>query len=120
MQDTTTPATIKVWDPLIRIFHWLLAAAFFTAYLSAEESQTIHTLAGFIGTPHARFKDFIVGPGQVMRYGKSLLQRRSPRYLGHNPAGAVMIVLLLLSLTIVACSGMITLGIEEHAGPLAG
>ncbi len=130
----TTPSTIKVWDPLVRLFHWLLASAFFTAYLSAEESQPVHNYAGylivslivgrilwgFIGSTHARFANFGVGPSKVLSYLKALIKRQPTNYLGHNPAGSVMILLLFGSLLATAFSGMINLGIEEHAGPLAG
>lgn len=126
--------TVEVWDPLVRAFHWLLAGAFFVAYISAEESQQVHSMAGylvvsivvgrllwgFIGSTHAKFKDFVVAPSKVLRYLKALHNRESTRYLGHNPAGAVMILLLLGSIIAITFTGMITLGIEEQAGPLAG
>jgi len=129
-----TETTVKVWDPLVRVFHWLLAGAFFTAYISAEESQQVHNLAGylvisivigrlvwgFLGSTHARFQEFVVGPSTTADYLKAMLQRKHRRYLGHNPAGALMILLLLTSLLATGFTGMITLGIEEHAGPLAG
>lgn len=127
-------STVKVWDPLVRVFHWLLAGTFLVAYITAEESQQIHTLSGylivslvigrvlwgFIGSPHAQFKDFVVGPNTLICYLKAMLKREHPRYLGHNPAGAAMILMLLSSMIVIAFTGMIILGIEEHAGPLAG
>ncbi len=130
----TQANTVSVWDPLVRVFHWSLAGAFFMAYISAEEWLNVHTTAGylvisivvgrllwgFIGTSHARFRDFVVGPRKTLTYIKSMASRRHPRFLGHNPAGAVMILALLFSLAATASLGMITLGIEEHSGPLAG
>ncbi len=126
--------TVSVWDPLVRLFHWVLAGAFFTAYISADEWLNVHTTAGylvisivlgrllwgFIGSHHARFRDFVVGPRKTLAYIKAMPSRRHPRFLGHNPAGAVMILALLFSLAATASLGMITLGIEEHTGPLAG
>ena len=41
------PRSVKVWDPVVRIGHWLLAGGFLTAYLTAEENQPIHVLAGY-------------------------------------------------------------------------
>jgi cytochrome b len=42
------------------------------------------------------------------------------RYLGHNPAGGLMIVAMLLSLLATTVSGVVVLGAEEGVGPLAG
>jgi len=74
--------TIKVWDPLVRIFHWSLVACFATAYLTGEEDGSLHVYAGyaviglvlfrilwgFVGSSHARFKDFVFSPGKVIQY----------------------------------------------------
>ena len=63
-----TPATVRVWDPLVRVFHWSLVLFFFTAYLSEDVSDTVHIWSGYavgglitfrllwglIGTKHAR------------------------------------------------------------------
>ena len=127
---------IKVWDPLVRIFHWTLVAAFTVAFLTEGEDSTmfLHSWAGYtilglvlfrlvwglIGTRHARFTDFVRTPATVLAYGKDLLRGRARRYLGHNPAGGLMIVLLLISLLMTGLMGMALLGIEEQAGPLAG
>jgi cytochrome b len=126
--------TVKVWDPLVRIFHWSLVAAFFIAYITEDEFLTPHVWAGyavlglvtfrllwgFIGTRHARFSDFVTAPKNALVYGRDALLGRAKRYIGHNPAGGLMIVLLLISLIVTTVTGIALYGAEEHAGPLAG
>ncbi|HSP00691.1 MAG TPA: cytochrome b/b6 domain-containing protein, partial [Thioalkalivibrio sp.] len=94
----------------------------------------LHTLAGYtalglilaripwgvIGTRHARFTDFVRPPRVALVYVRDLLLGRAKRHLGHNPAGGLMIVALLVTIPLVALSGMALLGTEEGAGPLAG
>jgi len=107
--------------------------AFAVAYLSAEELETLHAYAGyvvaglvlfrifwgFVGTEHARFGDFVYGPGETIAYLKGLFAGRPRHYLGHNPAGAAMIFLLLFSLIVTCATGLKVYGLEGH-GPLAG
>ena len=38
---------VRVWDPLVRIFHWGLVAAFATAWFTADELQPVHEIAGY-------------------------------------------------------------------------
>lgn len=123
---------IRVWDPIVRFGHWILAAAFFTAYLT-EDFLVAHVWAGYAvagvvavrllwglaGTRHARFSDFVRSPRAVFRYLGDMLRHRARRYLGHNPAGGVMILALLFSLAVTASSGLVLYAYEEGAGPLA-
>jgi len=127
------PAEIKVWDPLVRAFHWLLVAGFATAYLVEDEPLAIHVWAGYlvlgliavriawglVGPQHARFTDFVRGPGAVGHYLGDALRGRAPRYLGHSPAGGAMVIALLVLLTAIGLTGLALYGAEEHAGPLA-
>lgn len=123
---------IKVWDPAIRLFHWLLVALFALAYLSGDEGETLHIYAGygvlgllgfrlvwgFVGGQHARFSDFIYGPATTLRYARSLLSGKPAHYLGHNPLGGWMVIWLLLSL-FGACWSGLELYAAEGKGPLA-
>ncbi|MCF8016410.1 MAG: cytochrome b/b6 domain-containing protein [Chromatiaceae bacterium] len=133
--DTATPSTrVRVWDPLVRIFHWSLAAGFATAFIVEDDLLGVHVWAGYlvliliairlvwgvIGTEHARFGDFVRGPGQALAYIKDALRFRAPRYLGHNPAGGAMVIALLLSVVATGLTGMALYGAEEFSGPLAG
>jgi cytochrome b len=114
------PATVRVWDPLVRIFHWGLVASFATAWLTAEEFEKVHHQAGYIvaglvtfrvvwglvGSRHARFSDFLYRPSAVMSFVGDSIAFRARRYLGHNPAGGAMVVALLLALAVITASGI--------------
>ena len=102
---------ILVWDLPTRVFHWSLALSFLGAYLSSESEryQAIHLalgyiflglivfrlIWGFIGTTYARFSNFSFSPTTVVQYLQGLAQKKVQHYVGHNPAGAMAIFLLL-------------------------
>ncbi len=110
----------RVWDPLVRLFHWSLAAAFAIAWFERGEAA-IHETAGLvvlvlviiraawglIGPASARFETFIKGPIATAAYVFSIMRGRPAHFLGHNPAGAAMIAALLLALTATAASGLL-------------
>ncbi len=124
---------VKVWDIAVRAGHWALVVFFAIAYLSGEiELETLHAWAGyailgivlfriiwgFVGTPHARFADFVFGLKQTGAYARSLLTREPKHYLGHNPLGGWMIIALLAALLLVSWSGLELYAVEGK-GPLA-
>lgn len=130
-----TTHEIKVWDGAVRIFHWALVIAFAVAYLSeGDDLMTVHVWAGYaiaalvifrllwgvLGTEHARFRDFVVAPSAAFSYLKGVFRGTARRYLGHNPAGGWMILLLLAMLTLISLTGIALYGVGDHAGPLAG
>ena len=125
---------VYVWDPFVRLFHWTLVVAFTVAYLTEEDLITVHVWAGylvgalvltrviwgFIGSPHARFSDFLYSPGTALRYMRDLMLFRAERHLGHSPGGGYMVVLLLLFLAATVVTGLVVYGGDQQAGPLAG
>ena len=129
----TDLSQIKVWDPLVRFFHWSLVSAFFIAFITEDELLTIHSWAGylilallgirffwgFIGTRYARFSDFVYSPANILQFLKDTLHLRARRYLGHNPAGGARVIMLMISLLLTSITGVLLLGAEEQAGPLA-
>lgn len=102
---------VKVWDWQLRLSHWTLVAVIAVAFLSAEEDSPLnqwHVLAGwiagilivfrlvwgFVGGEHSRFSDFI-RPSRIGGHVRALLERRAEPALGHNPLGAIAVVILL-------------------------
>ena len=101
-----------VWDAPVRVFHWLMVLCFAGAWLTSDGERwaLVHetlgwTLAGLVvfrllwglvGTRHARFGDFVTGPKAVLRYLSAVARRRPEHHVGHNPASALAIVVMLL------------------------
>jgi cytochrome b len=130
-----TPPQVYVWDLFVRIFHWTLVVAFTVAYLVEDDPLIVHVWAGyvvgilvlarvtwgFVGSPHARFSDFVYAPSTAFRYVRDLVMfRGGHRYLGHSPGGGYMVVLLLVFLAGTVATGLVIYGGEQQSGPLAG
>jgi len=115
-----TSGSVRVWNPFIRVFHWSLVIAFFTSYFGNDDF-TVHNTAGyvvlglvllripwgFVGPKNDRFAHFVRGPWHTFRYLINLFRGRPDHHLGHNPAGAWMIVTLLIVLLVTTLSGVL-------------
>ena len=100
--------TIRVWDPLVRLLHWTLVICVLSNLLN-ENGESIHRwlgytasvvvfvrfIWGFVGPQYARFSDWFPTPSRLFPYVKALLRNEAPRHIGHNPAGAVMMLALM-------------------------
>ena len=115
---------VLVWDRLVRIVHWLLAGSILVAWISAQVHgvpavKSIHEWAGyvalglialriawgFIGSGYARFSQFLCSLATAGKYAFLVFRHQEPRYLGHNPLGAWMIVALLVTAFLASGSG---------------
>ena len=111
MGNETDRTNVLVWDLPVRAFHWLFAASFAVAFATGESDRwrDVHALSGYgflvlagfrvawgvFGTRYARFGSFPPAPRAALSYLRSLLAGRPAHHVGHNPAGAVAIYLLL-------------------------
>ncbi len=131
--DVAKPGMVRVWDPLVRLFHWSLAAGFTIAYVAEDDWLALHVWAGYVilgliavrllwgfaGPRHARWSDFVKEPAEIVAYLKDAVRSRAARFLGHNPAGGAMVVALIVSLAATGLSGLAVYGAQELSGPMA-
>lgn len=103
------PTRVKVWDPVVRLFHWTVALGCIANLTVLRELKSAHRYVGYVilaavairlvwgvvGSRHARFADFAPSPRRLLDYLSALVRGREPRYVGHNPAGAVMMLALI-------------------------
>jgi cytochrome b len=106
-----------IWSVGLRALHGLLALSMIGAFVTHEGPMWLHEWLGYIalaaallrlvwgllpapsGVPmarYARFGQFVRSPRATLRYAREVFGRREPRYIGHNPLGAWMVVALLL------------------------
>ena len=123
-----TRQTIPVWDIGVRLFHWSLVTSVTLSYfvISPRDMHkffgytvmaliTFRLIWGLIGPEHARFSNFIPGPHKLLGYLRDIIRGDEDRYLGHNPAGAAMIVTLLLVLGGIGTTGYM-MGMDAYFG----
>ena len=111
-------ASVKVWDPVVRMLHWSLAFLFLVNFID-DAGDPLHDwlgyavlvlvgvrlVWGFVGSRRARFSDWVRGPRAVRQYLRERLAGRSKRQLGHNPAAAAMMLALLIGVALVGITG---------------
>ena len=110
---------VKVWDPIVRVAHWLLVAAITLAWLTRRGWGSWHEWIGyaalglvvvrvtwgFFGSTAARFTDFVRSPVVTAAYARAMWARCEPRFVGHNPLGGWMIIALLFNVAAVGVTG---------------
>lgn len=138
MTDGAALETVRLWDPLLRVFHWALTLCVVGSWITGKFGPDIMTLHfylgyavlgllafrvvwGFVGPEHARFASFAYGPGAVARYVRGMFARAPSYWRGHNPLGAVFVFVLLGVLAVQATMGLFA-DPEDYlnVGPLAG
>lgn len=116
-------APVKVWDPFVRAFHWLLVGGILANYFELVRAgrfahQVIgygvlvlvaaRLLWGFVGSRHARFADFVRRPSAAWSHLRAAAAHRDRRYVGHNPAGGLMVLALLGAILAVGATGWLS------------
>jgi cytochrome b len=127
---------VPVWDFPTRVFHWtlvvLVAVNLFVVEPRGTTSNFIHFVSGFailglllfrlawgfVGSAHSRFADFVRGWPAVKSYAARLRRLSPPHFVGHNPLGGWMIMLLLAALTAMILTGLFAAS-RAAAGPFA-
>jgi|TARA_R110001583_G_scaffold39741_3_gene127309 cytochrome b len=121
--ENTQKTRIRLWDFPVRLFHWALVVAIATAWWTNQEAIiNIHELAGysvlalvlfrivwgFVGSSNARFKSFVKSPFAALSYLRKLPKGSEEElaYAGHNPAGGLMTVVLLVLVAVQAFTGL--------------
>jgi cytochrome b len=116
-----------IWTLPARVFHWWLALSFLAAFLTGGEEEVLNIHAacgvaifsllifrvslGIAGPRYTRFSDFPATPSKVITFLTSLKNKGS-EYPGHNPAASLIMIGIMLSGLLSACSGMLLLGEE--------
>ena len=115
-------SSVTVWDPVVRIFHWTVVAGCLANLFIVEDGGRAHEVIGyavavvlvvrivwgFVGTRNARFKDFVLNLSRLKEYLILMVRGREPRQIGHNPAAAVMMLVLMALLAAVSITGWMT------------
>ncbi|WP_226550936.1 cytochrome b/b6 domain-containing protein [Celeribacter naphthalenivorans] len=109
----------KIWDPVVRLFHWTLVGCFAAnAFFVDDESDlhlwigytiiallTIRVIWGFVGSRYARFASFPPSASQAMEQATDMMTGRVRPHKGHTPLGALMIYNLIATLGLIGLSG---------------
>jgi cytochrome b len=137
---STGQGSVRVWDWPTRVFHWSLVLAIASAWVSAEFAGQLgdptlkwhrwngyailvllvfRLIWGVVGSSTSRISGFLHSPAAMLRYVRSHMTGPTLHYLGHNPLGSLMILLLVAAVAGQAVLGLYTLEHNEiTAGPL--
>ncbi len=124
MANDSGAGKIKVWDVPVRLFHWTFVVLILFCWFSGEwrgERFPYHAYAGyaagivlffrflwgFVGSNYARFSNFVYSPGKTLKYARQVMSFSPPRYVGHNPLGGWMIVLMIVVIGLTIVTGIL-------------
>jgi cytochrome b len=112
-------ASVRLWDPVVRLFHLSIAGVFVANYFFNEAGDDWHVwlgyyamgwllvrlVWGFVGPRSARWADFWPTLTRLVAHARSLIAGRPEHRLGHSPMGALVMLLMLLAMFIAGVSG---------------
>jgi cytochrome b len=121
----------SVWDWPVRLGHLALILGVALMWWTGETGKMeLHSwvgyvilvvvssriIWGFVGSRYARFTQFVRGPSTILAY----LRGRLPESPGHNPLGALSVLVLLALLFVQGATGLFTTDDIMFDGPLVG
>lgn len=117
-----------IWTLPTRIFHWLLAIGFTTAYIVADfdNFENLHfafgafvgvlllfrILFGLLGPRYSNFKDFPIGLKRQKEFITSYFSK-TKEYAGHNPVASLILLLILFVGLLCSISGYLLYATEN-------
>lgn len=110
---------VAVWDVPLRLWHWALAVFVLIAWFTPSTYDLLHRISGYtviallvfrlcwgiFGTRYARFRRIVPRLRALPTFMLGLTRGETGRYFGHNPAGAAMLVLSLITISLSALTG---------------
>ncbi len=133
MPPTSNLVRVPVWDAPIRLVHWLMVVLIAFSWWTAENGNLEwHRYSGYavlgllvfrlywgvFGSEAARFRTFVKGPRTIWAYVRGTAS--PPVTPGHNPLGAVSVIVLLLLLIAQVTLGLFAVDIDGiESGPLS-
>jgi cytochrome b len=122
-------ASRPVWDRFVRLFHWTLVSCVCLNTFVLEEGEWAHEWAGylaaglvaarivwgFIGSRHARFADFFPTSARLKRHLQAVRHGQAEQHWGHNPLGALMMLLLMALVIALGVTGWLQ-GTDAYYG----
>ena len=136
MRDTPGPTVrARLWDAPTRIIHWALVVLIGFSWWSAETERlqwhrisgytvlgllVFRIIWGFVGSGTARFTSFVRGPKATLAYARGLFSRAHAATPGHNPLGAVSVLVILATLVAQVVTGLFAVDVDGlESGPLS-
>lgn len=124
-----SPLSQPVWDRFVRFFHWALVGCVLLNYFVLEPGEwqhrwvgylatalvTARIVWGFVGSRHARFADFFPTPVRLKHHVEALLAQRADAHAGHNPLGALMMLMLMALVLLLGLTGWLQ-GTDAYFG----
>ena len=114
----------RLWDPVVRLTHWGIAAAVSVNAVVTEGGSLVHVSLGWVamallllrlvwavlGPKEARFSAFPPNLVAALRHLRLLVTGKAGHYPSHYPAGAMMVYAFWITLAAVTLSGLIVTG----------
>lgn len=126
----TPSRELVIWDPVVRMFHWTLAGAFFLNMFVTEDGSFSHrwigyvalcllgvrAVWGFVGPRRARFSDFVPTRSRLRTHVQHLKHRTRDPTEGHNPLGGSMAIALMALILGLGISGYMMENVDAFFG----